>query len=253
MPRSCLTGFAHTYLLVFGLAACHDATAPVMLAAAEHPTSPAGDPDCEEASRLDVQLDEVGTFGASPNQLAAHLGEAGVLLDWGPSGATFEGLDVHKPSGKTKLEARLENLMRAAYVRRTYKPPEFVGRPPGRPPTQCPDQLELEGVLRFVTEDGGFDEHWPVVLDVASGADFGTYVIDLDRVPINGSFRLSWGQFEDGASKKAFITGALPGAGQATAAKLPGPSSSSGFSLPLAVWGDSTVTSTGTDGGGASP
>jgi hypothetical protein len=236
---------AHLAVLLFiplGVPACAGTDArtesamPVGVTQSGAPTNV--DPDCEEVI-TEVRLDEPTSLGQTADQSASHFLELpSVEFNWGTDSTAFEAFRLQKPSGTTRLVSQLERLTRAYSVQRTYKPSDRFTK---RPPVNCPDRLHLEGTLRFATDDGGFDEHWPVTLKVEilpTGQPVATYVIELDSTPVAGSFRLTWLPVEEGAQTRTFIAAALPSSGQLTAFKWPGPSSSSGVSIPLVSWGN---------------
>ena len=74
----------------------------------------------------------------------------------------------------------------------------------------CLGRAEIDGEVRLVTADGGFDDSWPVVFQasLASGSTpQASFDVDLLASPAKGTFRARWKNLEPGETQSLRIQG----------------------------------------------
>ncbi|WP_437680889.1 hypothetical protein [Sorangium sp. So ce131] len=155
-----------------------------------------GEEGCDYEKK-DIALDEASPLGISANDvLATVAGERSAELEWAKGGSTTATFSVGAP-------------LAARFVRSTE--PEMGG--PGiteLPVEQCPDHLEIDVPLGFLTGDGAFAELLPATL-TASQADLATIHHRLDLDALEGTYEVTEVDPSEFREVYVYLSGTLTG------------------------------------------
>lgn len=134
---------------------------------------------CAAVNRQPLAAGAVSPLGFSANQLFEALGtQQSITLTWAEGGTTRLAVTIDASSAEVEFIDR-----------------ELGVAPGGREPAgevaiDCSDVLSAELTLRFVTDDGAFDETWSVTLS-ADTLTTARVFHRFDASALSGSFRVT--------------------------------------------------------------
>jgi hypothetical protein len=133
-------------------------------------------------------------FGGTVGEvLGLVVGKRRVPLAWERAHAQWEQLPVGTTTMLTLEVTPLPDGIRFARSRWAPAPDAGAPVPAGAtlPKLFCQSELVIDARVRFVTDDGGFDESWTLEVRAPSRSEAG-YVVDLDRNPPRGALRIRY-------------------------------------------------------------